>query len=394
MKICVLTSSYPQFKHDNAGIFVYNLVKKNALRKDIHQYVIAPHSKGSKFSEENQTHKIFRFPYFFPLSLQKLCYGSGIAKNIKQNKLLILLVPFFIIAEFIFLLMISKKESFDLIHAHWILPQGVIAYFCKKILKIHYIVSIHGSDILTFNNLFFRKVYEIVLSNADFVTANSSKTAESADRIIKTNIELIPMGVDLDLFYKDKTNKKNKNPKIIFVGRLIDWKGVGYLLDAIAKVKIKYPTILLEIIGDGSEKVNLQKRVKELKIENNVVFWGSIPNHKLPYFYRSSDIFVIPSIINDNGETEGLGTVTLEAMACGIPVIGTDVGGIPDIIKNKVTGFLVEEKNGEAIADCIIKILGNKSLRDDMCQNAQKIIVERFSWDVVSDRFIELYQRN
>lgn len=158
MKLCILTSSYPQFEYDNAGIFVENLVKRISFEKDVNQYVIAPHSKGAKFFEYNQNYRVFRFPYFFPLSLQKLCYGSGIAKNIKQNRFLIFLIPFFVTAEFFSLLIISKKESFDLIHAHWIIPQGLIAYLCKKILKTPYIVSIHGSDIFSFNNSLYSKI--------------------------------------------------------------------------------------------------------------------------------------------------------------------------------------------------------------------------------------------
>ncbi len=392
-----MTSSFPQFKSDNAGMFVYNLVKKNTLRKNINQYVIAPHSKESKFFEDKQTHKIIRFPYFFPLSLQKLCYGFGIVKNIQQNKFLILQIPFFLVAEFVSLLIISYKESFNLIHAHWIIPQGVIAYLCKKILGIPYIVSIHGSDIHAFNNVLFRRMYKIVLRNADFVTANSKKTAMVASQIVKKDIEIIPMGVDLDVFHSNKIkikySNKKKNIKILFVGRLIDLKGVNFLLEAVSRVKLKYPEIILSIIGDGPEYRNLKNIVNELKLQKHVNFLGTIPNHMLPDVYRSSDVFVIPSIINENGETEGLGTVALEAMACGVPVIGSNVGGIPDIIKDRITGLLVEEKNGKAIADSIFEILENKVLRDDLCQNAHKFIVERFSWDVVSDRFIELYKQ-
>ncbi len=401
MKVCILTSSYPQFKHDNAGIFVYNLVKNVALKKAITQFVIAPHSKDSKIFENNSIHKVFRFPYFFPLSLQKLCYGAGIVKNIKQNKILIFLIPFFIIAQFISLLILSKKESFDLVHAHWIIPQGVIACLCKKIFNIPYIVSIHGSDIMafdkSFNNSVFRKLYIIVLNNAAFVTANSNKTAEIVNRISNLDVEIIPMGVDLDLFNPNQTFKKEKgakpNQEILFVGRLIDWKGVSYLVDAILKIKSSYPKIILKIIGDGPELSSLQARVKKLKLQKNVIFLKAVPNYKLPDIYRNADVFVIPSIINDNGETEGLGTVALEAMACGVPVIGTNVGGIPDIIKDRVTGLLVDEKNSEAIADSIIEIMENKPLRDDLSKNAHEFIQKRFSWDIISERFIKLYKK-
>ena len=399
MKIGILTSSYPRFKNDNSGIFIHNLVKKIALNKKIHQNIIAPHSITSKFCEDKHVYKIFRFPYFFPLSLQNLCYGSGIVKNIKSNKFLLLLVPCFLAAELIFSLLLSKKKSFDLIHAHWIIPQGLIAYLLNKILKIPYIVSIHGSDIFSFNNALFKFIYKIILSNAEVVTANSTKTALAAKNIINKDVVIIPMGVDCSLFndkfkHTHTQSEKNKAPEILFAGRLIDWKGVSFLLDAISILRLEYPEILLRIVGKGPEQKNLMQKVRQLKIDNNVVFSGAVVNHQLPDIYRNADVFVIPSIINDNGETEGLGTVTLEAMACGVPVIGTNVGGIPDIIRNRVTGLLVEEKNGKAIADAIVEIMVNKKLRDEMCKNAHLLVDEKFSWDIISKQFIKVYRKS
>ena len=399
VKIGILASSYPRFKNDNAGIFVYNLVKNIVLDKHINQYIIAPHSKKSKFYEQQYNCKIFRFPYFFPLSLQKLCYGSGIIKNIKANKFLLLLAPWFLFSEFFFSLFLCKKKAFDLIHAHWIIPQGVIAYLLKKILKIPYIVSIHGSDIFSFNNALFKFICKIVLSNAAVVTANSTKTALAAKNIINKDVVIIPMGVDCSLF-NDKfkhlhtQSEKNKAPEILFAGRLIDLKGVSFLLDAISILRLEYPEILLRIVGKGPEQKSLMQKVRQLKIDNNVVFSGTVVNHKLPDIYRKADVFVIPSIINENGETEGLGTVTLEAMACGVPVIGTNVGGIPDIIRNRVTGLLVEEKNGQMIADSIVEIMTNKHLRDEMCKNAHLLVDEKFSWDIISKQFIKLYRKS
>jgi glycosyltransferase involved in cell wall biosynthesis len=129
-----------------------------------------------------------------------------------------------------------------------------------------------------------------------------------------------------------------------------------------------------------------------LALQEHVIFIDEVPQEELVAFYSMADIFVLPSIVNENGETEGLGVVLLEAMACGLPVIASNVGGIPDIIKDGETGLLVRQKDARSLSDQIIRLLSDDNLRKEVLINGQNLIKAEFSWEIVTDKFIEIYR--
>ena len=138
------------------------------------------------------------------------------------------------------------------------------------------------------------------------------------------------------------------------------------------------------------EKENLISLTKKLGLEDKVEFKGMINNNQLPKFYKKADIFVIPSIDLD-GKTEGLGVVTMEAMSSGIPVVGSDVGGIPDVIRDGINGFLVPEKSPEVLSSQIIKLLNDKKTYEAFSKNGRKTVEIKFSWESISAKFNKIF---
>ncbi len=396
MKLCILASSFPRNKNDNSSIFLYELASWLS-RKGLNVIVIAPHDHGSRFMDTLSGIKIYRFPYFFPLKYQSLAYGNGILKNLQTNPYIIFQIPFFIISQIICSIMVIFKENINIIHAHWSIPQGGAGIFLKKITGLPCVTSIHGSDVFGLNNPGFRILNSIILKTSDYLIANSQATSAKAFEIAgKKPDAIIPMGVDLSVFRKKncedlKLKLGIKNKVIFSVGRLIELKGILFLIKALPFVLNKFPETTLIIAGDGIEKERLIKLSKKFMVEKHIIFLGQIKNHDLVDYYNISDVFVIPSIINEKGETEGLGVVLLEAMACKVPVIGSNVGGIPDIIKNKVTGLLVEPGKPEKIAKKIVTIFSNEELKNQLIINGYQLIKQNFSWDVISDKFINIY---
>ncbi len=360
--------------------------------------VIAPHDPGCHFTEKWENIRIHRFPYFYPFQLQRLCYGSGIVKNVKNNLPAILQLPFLCASEFLYSLAFFKKNKPDIIHAHWSLPQGLIGIIAKRIFKIPCVTSIHGSDVYGLRSAFFKALNTMVIRNSDVCTANSMATARIARKVCgNENINVLPMGVDTEYFSKThdvaslKRKFKIEGPLILFVGRLIDWKGTAYLIKAMPQTLQRFPTAKALMIGSGPQKDELVGLAETLALQEHVIFIDEVPQKELVAFYSMADIFVLPSIVNENGETEGLGVVLLEAMACGLPVIGCNVGGIPDIIRNDVTGLLARQKDPGDLAEKIIQMLSDKVLRNKVIQNGLDLIERKFSWEAISDRFIEVY---
>jgi N-acetyl-alpha-D-glucosaminyl L-malate synthase BshA len=398
LKVCILTTSFPRFKGDSAGTFIYNLVSELS-QKGIKAEVVAPHDPGSDFFEYWGNIRIHRFPYFFPLKYQQLCYGDGLPNNLRNSRLARIQAPFFIPSEFLCLLWTLKKKKIDLIHAHWSLPQGLLGISAKYILKIPCVTTLHGSDIFGLRHPIFRSLNKLAIIHSDACTANSRATVNRARKVSGSrNLRIVPMGVDPNRFRKttavdDLKEKLMLDGEVILsVGRLIDLKGTDYLIKALPKVLLRFPKAKALIIGSGPRKNHLLKLAKDLQMQENIVFIDQIPNAELSKYYSLADVFVLPSIANQKGETEGFGVVLLEAMACGLPVIGSDVGGIPDIIRNNETGLLVGQKDSQDLSNQLIRLLTDAALQNKLAVNARNLIEARFSWEMVAERFIKIYR--
>jgi len=392
-KILVLASTFPRWKNDTTPPFVFELEKR--LVKDFEIHVLAPHYKSVKREEMMEGLHIHRFRYFWPASLQKLCYEGGILPNLKRNKLLYIQAVTLIIFELITAIKIVRKEKIDLIHAHWIIPQGIVALIIKKIFNIQYLVTSHGGDIFGVNNKISFLLKKAILENAKTTTVVSNAIKQKIDKINKKiNPIVIPMGVDSKLFNPNKYDallkaRYNSNGKILlFVGRLEEKKGVEYLIKAMPAIIKKAPKVKLLIIGSGTLENELKKLSFRLKLNKHVIFIGALSNKELPRYYAIADIFIGPSVKTRGGDAEGFGLTFVEAIFSGTPVIGTSAGGIPDIISKIEIGRIVKQKNPNAIVNEIIKLL-SKRKNPKIKTNKMKDLI-KFDWDNISLEYIKL----
>lgn len=396
-KCLILVSNFPRDSYDASG-WITDFVD-NLNREKIKLYILAPHSFGAKGQEMREGIEISRFKYFYPLKYQQLAYGGGIADNISKSSLAKIQIPLFVIAELISAMRIVHKESIDIINSHWLLPQGIVGAVCKKIFNVKHVATVHGSDInLIAKSRILKILFKFIAQNTDQIIVNSSFTKQKVLDInneLESKTQIIPMGIDLTKMNAFQTNKPKKvigaDYVVLTVGRLIPLKGVNYLIQAMSHVVTRYPTAKLIICGEGSEKLNLIDLVSRLNLKENVLFTGHIPNDFITQYYHSADVFVLPSI-RINGFEEGLGVVLLEAMACGIPVIGSNTGGICSIINDGYNGFLAKEKSPEDIAEKIIILLSNESIREKFRHNGLETI-KNYSWNIIVEQYAEAYSK-
>jgi glycosyltransferase involved in cell wall biosynthesis len=380
-KLLVFASTFPRWENDTIPPFVYELSKR--LTKDFDVTVLAPSFPGAKKEEVMDGMKVKRFHYGLG-KYETLASNEGIMPSLKKSKWNYLKVPFFMAGEFFALRREIKENRPDVIHAHWIISQGFIAMLCKKLYGVEYVVTTHGSDLMTLRA--YNWIKKIVLRNARKITVVSNMLKEEALKIDSTlKVDVIPMGIDTKLFNpKKRDNSIKKNYKIkkeflLFVGRLAPEKGIDVLIEAMPEVIKKFPNAKLLIIGKGTLEDGLKKRVKELKLENNITFVGWIDNKELPRYYATADVFVCPS------RREGFGLTFAEAGLCGCWLIGTNTGGITDIISEGKNGFLVKVDDKK---DLIQKIVG--SLRIKTQSKKLVKLKNNFSWDSVSKRYSEV----
>lgn len=225
-----------------------------------------------------------------------------------------------------------------------------------------------------------RYIYKFGLKNVDLFIAPSNFIKKKAISDVNP-IRKIHNPINL-LKYSAIESDNN----ILFVGRLEKVKGVRYLIEAVPLIIKKVPNIQLYILGDGQEKDSLFKLVNDIGLSNNIHFIGWQKSDDLKRYYRKSSVVIIPSIWPEN-----FPTVCLEAMSIGRPVIGTKVGGIPEIIDDKVNGYLVKPKDSGQIAEKVIKLLLDKNLLKFMSKNS-RIKSEKYNVNNYVTEIEEVYQ--
>jgi glycosyltransferase involved in cell wall biosynthesis len=400
VKILVMTSSYPTSEGTHEGGFIADLVRRLPERR-ILPFVLVPHFPGGVFKEQRDGIPIFCFPYFFPFRFERLAYGSGLVFNIRRDFFAFAGIIPFCKAEFLWTLALLYKEQVDLIHTHWLIPQGFTGAVVHWITGLPHVATVHGSDLaLIRKSAILTRICSFIIRHSDAVTVNSSYTRQLLVSLVpgsEKKIQIIPMGVDPQKFIIEAGScsvKKNATDRVILnVGRLIDWKGTQYLIDAMPEVLLHIPDARLIIIGTGPEEESLRQRARELQLDDHITFLGAVSNKILIEHYHCADVFILPSI-QKSGNTEGLGVVLLEAMASGCPVIGSNVGGIPDIITDGENGFLVPERDSERLAEQIIRLLQDGDLRGMFRKNGYIKIHTSFSWDLISNQFASVYHQS
>lgn len=380
-KLLVTASTFPRWSSDTEPRFVLDISK--ALTEFYDVTVLAPASAGAEEEEEIEGVKVLRYHYFPIHKWETLCYPGAIVPRIKEKKIRILLVPFLFIGLWNKLRKVQK--NFDLIHAHWLIPQGIVQSFFKK----PYIVTGHGGDITSLNAGIIKKLKTRCLKKAKNITVVSEALKKQVENLVpQKKIEVISMGCDTSKFGKQyfKTNLFNQGDKkvVLFVGRLAEVKGVTYLIEAMRYVEAK-----LVITGTGPLEQELRHQAEEFG--DKITFLGPKTHKELAEIYASADVFVAPSVTAKDGGKEGLGLVLLEAMASGLPVVGSNSGGIPEIIKDNYNGFLVEERDVKGLAEKITEILESEELRKRFSDHGHLTALER-DYKKIAEKYYDLLE--
>jgi glycosyltransferase involved in cell wall biosynthesis len=397
-KIFLLASSYPRSRTDTASIFLRQFAEKLSAR-GISVHVVAP-SDGKTATTIEETVTVHRFQYR-PLCLSRgLAYGSGIVANLRQNPRLWFQAPFFIISMIFALRRLIRSEQPDVIHAHWILPQGLIAILIKYLYKVPVIVTAHGADAFAFPGQLPNWLKRLVVVKSDAWTTNTCATGEVIGLAVSLPApDIIPMGVDVEQFSRGNPTSlrgelRSGDLLVLFVGRLVEKKGCYDLLEAFSLLgnDLRARTSLW-IVGQGVEYEGLHAFATQLGIAPKVRFWGAVSNHRLPDFYAAADLFVAPSIRAESGDTEGQGVVLLEAFAARCCVLSTRVGGIAEVVTEGATGLLVEPNAPRQLSAAMESLLGDASLRNRLAANAFQRVNQHYGWEQIAAAFEALYRK-
>jgi len=391
VKLLVLVSAFARHRYDSGDL------TSRLQQYNIAVTVLAPHDEGLKFQETIKGMKIYRFPYFYPFTLQKLAYGGGMPYNLKKSLLAKIQVPFFLLAEAVAAIKIIKEVKPDIIQSHWLIPQGLIGAICQKYYHVPNLSTIHSSEITLLKKMpLSQKIANFIITNSQHIVSVSHHRLEELNHYlkeknkekIKKQAEIIPMGINVGEFRgltKEGKYNLQKCLKVLFVGRLVEVKGCEYLIKAFTLIKKKIPYAQLDIVGNGPLEKSLRELVTDLDLGKQVNFIGYIDHKKVKKYYSCADIVVFPSIIDAAGYQEGLPVVLLEALASGKPIIATKTKGTMEVIHDGYNGFLVKPKDSKDMARKILNVFEKRNLRE-IKLNALKS-AQKYDWKNVARRY-------
>ena len=404
MKLLILTTVYPRGLKELPGNKVHGKFVRDLAKawvtKGYEVHVLTPHSTQTYSFERLDGIYVHRFHYFFREQWETLTYGDGIPQNIRyfKNKLL---VPCFVFAFILQALHLIRKYKISVVNAHWAVPTGLIALWLKYFTKVKVVTTIYGAElfpVIAGRMQFLKSFLKHSINQADIAVGISQTTVEMARQVSKRDdIYVLPDGIDVEYYQpgaknKDLLQKYHVEDKlmIFFTGRMVERKGHHHLLEAMCHVSEVCPDTKLILGGKGPFFEKLVALQKDWNLQDKVELPGFIPEEEMVPLLQSADLFVLPSCIDRNGDTEGSATAALEAMACGTPAIIGRVGGNIGAVEDGCGAFYFESGNVSDLAEKILGLLKNPELLIQNKAEARKYVVYHYTWSKIVETYIDL----
>ena len=404
MNVLMLSSSYPKFRGDVTAPFIESIATHIATKgHDVH--MLLPERPDLRRAVVEDGVHFHTFRYAPRRAWMHWGYAESLRADVRIKRGMYLLAPLVFVSALRELLRLTAGESFDVIHAHWVLPNAPMAALAASRRSLPLVISLHGSDVFVAEK--WKPLGALArwcFDRADAVTACSDDLAVRAAALgaDEAKIELIPYGADLKAFHADpgavrrvraRLNLGADELMILGVGRLVYKKGFDFLVQALDEVRHSAPNARLVLAGDGDLRGELENRTAALGLASYVTFAGMVPRGEIAAYFAASDIVAVPSVRDEAGNVDGLPNVALEAMAAGKPLVASSVAGLPEVVRDGVNGLLVEEKNPRQLANAILKLVRDVELRRTYGAAGRLQVREALNWDNVASKFVGVYQR-
>jgi glycosyltransferase involved in cell wall biosynthesis len=405
MKICMLTSSYPKYPGEVTAPFIEEIAAGVAARgHEVH--VVLPRHRDLRRPAVDRGVHLHPYAYAPLRALNVWGYAESMAADVEVRGRVYLAALFALPAGLLALLRVTRQTRFDLVHAHWVLPNGPLGALAAARRKVPLVISLHGSDVyLPERHKWLRGAAAWTLRRAAAITACSGDLARRAIALgaPAERVSVIPYGADRETFrpagpaeralVRAEWGLVAGEALVLAVGRLVRKKGLDVLIRALPQVVAEAGPVHLLIAGQGDLRGELEALGRELGMQAHVTLVGAVERDRLPALYRSCDVLAVPSMHDERGNVDGLPNVVLEGMASGVAIVASDVAGIPQVIIPEETGLLVPEKDPAALAQALVRLLHQPELRTRLGQAARRRVEEELNWPAVAGKFEGVYQQ-
>jgi glycosyltransferase involved in cell wall biosynthesis len=390
---------YPDSATDMRAIYVHDITR-HLVQRGHRVCVVAPAGKDVPLKDTLDGVDIRRFPLQLP---DDLAYGKVAQSKVGLSGRLVRLQVMwrYLWRQYLATLEAAREFPPDIVHGHWAIPTGPALVQAARRLGVPSVITMHGGDVYVNKaegydfptRWYVRPILRRTLRQASALTAISEDCIQHALRAgaAAETIHLIMNGADLRRFSPDPAPAgaaRPYGPKMVFACRqLFPRKGIRFLIQAVALLRPRHPEIRLMIAGDGFERAELEALADALQVRDITTFLGWTANRDLPQYFRACAVSVIPSL------EEGFGIPAAEAMGCEAPVVATDAGGLPEVVADGVTGFIVPKGDATAIATAVDRLLSDPELRVRMGKAGRERAVARFDWMGAARSFEDLYRQ-
>jgi len=336
---------------------------------------------------------VHRFRYF-PRRWENLTHEEAAPDRMKRSLLYRLMPACFVLAGMVAIWRLCRRTRYDVIHVHWPLPLALFGWAAQRARPARLVTTFYGVELRWVKGAlpFLKGFLAWAARRSDRVVAISNYTAGELRELADVPIEVIPYTTSLPAVAPVPVSAaQDGTGPVLFVGRLVERKGVAHLIEAIARLGPAEGAPRLEIVGEGPERPGLEALAQRLGVAHRVAFRGKIAADELQASYARAALCVLPSVLDARGDTEGLGVVLLEAMNHGTPVIASRVGGIPDIVEDGVSGLLVPPGDADALAAAIRRVLDDPALARGLGEAGRRRLREQFSWPAIVQRWLDIY---
>lgn len=409
MRVLMLTSSYPKFRGDTTAPFIESIATHIAGERDESDQLIEVHVVLPEHRELNRARVedgIHFHPYrYAPRPAWTVWgYAEALRADVKLRRGVYALAPLALGSAFNTLRALTAREKFDLIHAHWVLPNALPAALAAQARGLPLVISMHGSDVfMAEKNAAFAAAARWAFDRAAWLTACSDDLMQRALTLgaDENKTQLIPYGADAKVFHVAAAESQRVRAQlqlardellILAVGRMVHKKGFEYLVAAMPQILREAPQARLVLVGYGDLRDDLEAQAHALGLNGHVTFAGRVPRLEIPAYFAAADMVVVPSVRDAAGNVDGLPNVVLEGMAAGKPIVATHIAGFPDVIRAGESGLLVPEKDSAALAAAVVQLARDPELRAQMGRRGQARIHHELTWERVAQKFVAIYK--
>lgn len=404
MQLLMLASSYPKWQGETTAPFIEEIAAGAVARGHAVTLLLPWHPELRRAPVERGVQlRVFRYAPHPALNIWG--YAQSLLSDTQIKGRTLAAAPFALLAATAAVTheLRSAKAAgrpYDLVQAHWVLPNGPPAALPARVFHTPLVISLHGSDIyLAERHWALATAAGIAFRSASAVTACSSDLRERGVGLGARPATscVIPYGVNPQQFRPNEQARavvraelglRNETPLVLGLGRLVAKKGFGVLLDAWPAVLRAHPKATLVIVGYGDLRETLEHQAAALGLGERVHFAGQLLRERTAAYLAAADLFALP-IVREGAD--GLPNVLLEAMGAGRAVVASRVAGVPDVLDNGVHGLLVPEREPAALAGAIVRLLNEPALAARLGAAARARVAQELTWERTAERFEQVY---